>query len=112
MTAGDGTASVSGIAWGDRPGAALIQIKASRKGESGAAVVTVELTPGTGEIRTISSRSGKGKWVLVAVAAGAALAGAAFAGGKGATAGSTGAVLVAAPPPPTVGTPIISIGKP
>ncbi|HNY39073.1 MAG TPA: hypothetical protein PKJ41_01710 [Bryobacteraceae bacterium] len=112
LTSGDGTAAVSGIAWVDRAGVALIEVKASRKGEIGAAMVTIEVTPGTGDSRTISSRSGKGKWILVAAAAGAALAGVAFAGGKGATAGSTGAVLIATPPPPTVGTPAISIGKP
>lgn len=112
LTSGDGTAAVSGIAWGDRAGVALIEVKASRKGEIGAAVVTIEVTPGAGDSRTTSSRSGKAKWVLVAAAAGGALACAALAGGKGGAVVSSGTVQSPASTPPSVGTPSISIGKP
>lgn len=112
ITAGDGTASVAGICWGDSPGVALVQIKASRGGDTGAAVVSVELMPGTGEKPAVSKGSGRSKWILAAAAAGAALAGVAFAGGKGSSSGSGAPVAVPVPAAPTVGAPIISIGKP
>lgn len=112
ITAGDGTASVAGICWGDSPGVALVQIKASRDGETGAAVVSVELMPGTGEQPAVSKGSGGSKWILAAAAAGAALAGVAFAGGKSRSSGSGAPVAVPALLAPTVGAPIISIGKP
>lgn len=112
ITGGDGTASVAGICWDDRPGVALVQIKASRDGDTGAAVVSVELMPATGEKPAVSKGSGGSKWILAAAAAGAALAGIALAGGKSRP--SSPGALVAAPAPtaPTVGAPIISIGKP
>lgn len=112
ITAGDGTASVSGICWGDSPGVALVQIKASRDGVTGAAVVTVELLPGTGEKSAVSKGSGRSRWILAAAAAGAALAGVAFAGGKGSSSASGSPVTAPVQTAPTVGAPIISIGKP
>jgi len=112
LTASDGTVSVGGIVWGDTPGVALIHVKASYGGDAGEAVVTVEVRPGEGEARARSGRQGAKKWVLAAAAAGALLAGVAFAGGKS----SSGAGLVAAQPAtstaPTLGAPSISVGKP
>ena len=111
LTGSDGIASVAGIAWNDTVGETLIQIKASRGGVLGAAVLVVSIQPGTGETRTISSRSGKAKWLILAVAAGGALAGIAMSGNKsGAT--SAGAVQSPALAAPSLGAPIISIGKP
>ena len=111
LTDDQGRASVSGIAWSDAEGEALIQIKASRKGESGAAVHVVSVRPSSGEIRTIRGRSSSMKWIAVAAIAGGALAGLAVAGGKS---GSTVAAPVQSPAlvPPTVGAPLITIGKP
>lgn len=112
ITSGDGTASVAGISWGESPGAVLLQIKASRNGETGSAVVTVDLAPAGGGRSTASRGAGKSKWILAAAAAGAALAGLAFAGGN---AGAAGPGAPAQPPAlaaPTVGAPVVSIGKP
>ncbi len=111
MTDSQGRASVSGIAWNDHEGEALIQIKASLKGEAGAAVYVVSVQQSSGEIRTIRGRSGSMKWIAIAAVAGGALAGLAVSGGKR---GTTSAPLVASPAlaAPTVGAPLITIGKP
>ncbi|MBE0657397.1 MAG: hypothetical protein IH602_06880 [Bryobacteraceae bacterium] len=111
MTDSQGRASVSGIAWNDHEGESLIQIRASLKGESGAAVYVVSVQQSSGEIRTIRGRSGSMKWIAIAAIAGGALAGLAVSGGKG---GTTSAPLVASPAlaAPTVGAPLITIGKP
>ncbi len=111
LTASDGGASVAGIAWNDTVGEVLMQIKASRGGEVGAAVLVVSVTPGTGEIRTIAGRSGKAKWLIVAAAAGGALAGIALAGNKG-SASPPSAVQPPTTVAPSLGAPSISIGKP
>ncbi len=111
LTASDGIAAVAGIAWNDTVGEALMQIKASRGAERGAAVLVVSVTPGSGEIRTISSRSGRAKWLIVAAVAGGALAGIAVSGGKGGSSQAS-AVQTPASVAPSVGAPIISIGKP
>jgi hypothetical protein len=111
MTDSQGRASVSGIAWNDHEGEALIQIKASLKGEAGAAVYVVSVGQSSGEIRTIRGRSGSMKWIAIAAVAGGALAGLAVSGGKGG--GSASAPFQSpALAPPTVGTPLITIGKP
>ena len=111
MTDSQGRASVSGIAWNDHEGEALIQIKASLKGEAGAAVYVVSVGRSSGEIRTLRGRSGSMKWIAIAAAAGGALAGLAVAGGKG---GNAVAAPVSNPAlaAPTVGAPLITIGKP
>lgn len=111
MTGSDGIASVAGVAWNDAVGETLIQIKASRGGSLGAAVLVVSITPGAGEVRTISSRSGKAKWLILAAAAGGALAGIAMSGNKSSVP-SAGAVQTPALAAPSLGAPIISIGKP
>lgn len=111
LTAADGVASVAGIAWNDTVGECLMQIKASRRGEVGAAVLVVSVKPGNGETRTITGRSGKAKWLIVAMAAGGAMAGLALAGKKGSTS-PVGAVQAPASVAPSLGAPIISIGKP
>ncbi|MBA3972857.1 MAG: hypothetical protein C0504_01410 [Candidatus Solibacter sp.] len=112
MTDSQGRASVSGIAWNDHEGEALIQIKASLKGEAGAAVYVVSVRQSSGEIRTIRSRSGSMKWIAIAAAAGGALAGLAVAGGKGGTAAAAPVSSRPALAAPTVGAPLITIGKP
>jgi hypothetical protein len=111
MTDSQGRASVSGIAWNDHEGEALIQIKASLKGEAGAAVYVVSVRQSSGESRTIRGRSGSMKWIAIAAVAGGALAGLAVSGGK---VGGPAVALVQSPAlaPPTVGAPLITIGKP
>lgn len=112
MTGTDGAASVGGIVWGGVPGVALIRVKASRGSEIGEAVVTVEVRPGDGKVRTGPGRQGGKKWVLAAAAAGAVLVGVALAGGKGGPGGSIITTQPAASTAPTLGTPSISIGRP
>jgi hypothetical protein len=111
MTDSQGRASVSGIAWNDHEGEALMQIKASLKGAAGAAVYVVSVQQSSGEIRTIRGRSGSMKWIAIAAVAGGALAGLAVSGGKS---GKAAPATVQSPAlaPPTVGTPLITIGKP
>jgi hypothetical protein len=111
LTDSQGRALVSGIVWAASVGEALIQIKATFKGESGTAVQVVSVQPSSRETRTIRSRTGSMKWIAIAAAAGGALAGLAVAGGKG---GAPVAATVQSPAlaPPTVGTPLITIGKP
>lgn len=106
-----GRASVSGIAWNDAMGEAQILIRASRKGETGAAVQVVSVIASRGEVRTVRSRSGSMKWIAIAAVAGGALAGLAVSGGKS---GPSAAAPIQSPAlaPPTVGAPLITIGKP
>jgi hypothetical protein len=111
LTGSDGIASVAGIAWNDAAGETLIQIKASRGGAIGAAVLVVSIAAGTGETRTISNRSGKAKWLILAAAAGGALAGIALSGNKSGVPAAS-AVQAPALAAPSLGAPIISIGKP
>lgn len=111
LTDRQGRASVSGIAWNEYEGEALIQIKASRKGQSGAAVHVVSVRASGGEIRAAGRRPVSMKWVAIAAVAGGALAGLAVSGGKGA--GPVAAAIQSpALAPPTVGAPLITIGKP
>ena len=111
LTDSQGRAMVSGIAWNDAAGEAQIRIRASRKGETGAAVQVVSVLESSGEVRTVRSRSGSMKWIAIAAVAGGALAGLAVSGGKS---GPSAAAPVQSPAlaPPTLGTPLITIGKP
>jgi hypothetical protein len=111
LTDSQGRAMVSGIAWNDAVGEAQIRIRASRKGETGGAVQVVSVLESSSEARAVRGRSGAMKWVAIAALAGGALAGLAVSGGKS---GPSAAAPVQSPAlaPPTVGTPLITIGKP
>ena len=111
-TGANGRATVWGMQWNKTPGPVEIRIT-TVKDEARAGIVSTQylsdaIAPRAGGEGTFSaSHKGRTKWVLIAAAAGGAVAGLAFGRSKGTTAAAT-------PPPAVVsiGNPSINIGHP
>jgi len=113
MTDAKGEASVKGIRFGDVPGGAEIRVTAMAG--PGRAELLIPLTISATKLARerpahVGAKGGHKKWILVAGVAGAAAAGLALRGKSTAAASSyTVAPVVVAP---SVGTPVITIGRP
>jgi hypothetical protein len=112
MTAANGRATVWGMQWNKIPGPVEIRVT-TVKDQARAGIVSTQylsdaIAPKAGGEGSFStSHKSRTKWVLIAAAAGGAVAGVAFGRSKGTTA--------AASPPPTsvsIGSPSIIIGHP
>jgi hypothetical protein len=112
MTAANGRATVWGMQWNKIPGPVEIRVT-TVKDQARAGIVSTQylsdaIAPKAGGEGTFStSHKSRTKWVLIAAAAGGAVAGVAFGRSKGTTA-------VASPPATSIsiGSPSITIGHP
>jgi hypothetical protein len=111
-TGPDGHATVWGMQWNKTPGPVEMRITAV-KDQARAGIISTQylsdtIAPkGGGDGVFSASHKGRTKWIVVAVAAGGAVAGLAFARGKAAAPGA-----VAAPAGIQIGNPSITIGHP
>jgi hypothetical protein len=111
-TAANGRATVWGMQWNKTPGPVEIRIT-TVKDEARAGIVSTQylsdaIAPKAGGEGTFSaSHKGRTKWVLIAAAAGGAVAGLAFGRSK-----STAAASTPATPATSIGNPSINIGHP
>jgi hypothetical protein len=108
-TASDGHAAVQGIVWNRMPGAFQIRVTAIKE-EIRAGTVVSQYVSNAPQNRTMSSGTSRKKWLAIAVIGAGAAAGLAVGLGGGSSSQSTGSG--AAGPPPQIGTPTISIGRP
>jgi hypothetical protein len=108
----NGRATVWGMQWNKTPGPIEIRIT-TVKDQARAGIVSTQylsdaIAPKAGGEGTFSaSHKGRTKWVLIAAAAGGAVAGLAFGRSKGTTAASTPAAAAT-----SIGNPSITIGHP
>ena len=114
VTDGHGHASVHGLQLNRVPGRFQIRIVASKE-QARAGMVSFQYIaePGSGAAATAGTSHGYRKWIVVAVLAAGGSAAAILAAGKS---GSTPASSASSAPAPTVtltiGTPVITVGKP
>ena len=120
MTGPKGEAYIHGIRWNDTPGKVEVRVAVTSGERRAEAVVPIEisstLAPSRADKESTSVRgpSSNRKWLIIALVAGAAGAGLAFAGGGSSSASAPAAYV---PPaavviPPTLVTPVITIGRP
>lgn len=107
LTDSDGKAYVQGIHWNTTPGKLDISVRAGNAEIAALAEISAQMPIS----RQQQAKTGRKKWVILAVVCGASAASLAAVGGHKSTA-ATAAPLVAVQPPPSIGTPVISIGKP
>jgi hypothetical protein len=111
-TGANGRATVWGMQWNKTPGPVEIRIT-TVKDQARAGIVSTQYlsdaiaTKAGGEGTFSASHKSRTKWVLIAAAAGGAVAGLAFGRSKGATAASTPAAAAT-----SIGNPSITIGHP
>jgi len=111
-TGPDGHATVWGMQWNKTPGPVEIRITAVKEQARAGIISTQYLSDsiapkGGGEGVFSAGHKGRAKWILVAVAAGGAVAGLAFGRSKGAT-----PAVATAPTTVTIGNPSINVGHP
>lgn len=111
LTGPDGKAYVRGIHWNSTSGKLDILVVASSQGERIEARIPVEISASLPASRRLESKSNK-KWLILAVVAGGAIGGLAAMRGGGNAQSAVVAPPNAAAIPPSMGTPVISIGKP
>ncbi|MBN9658302.1 MAG: hypothetical protein J0H49_08990 [Acidobacteria bacterium] len=110
LTGPDGKAYVRGIHWNSIPGKLDILVRVANQAERVQISIPAEISATLPPSRHLASKSPK-KWIILAVVSGAAAAGLAVAGGGK----SSPPITTDQPPaslPPSLGTPVISIGKP
>ena len=113
MTGADGRATVRGIRLNRAPGPFQIRITVA-KDQVRAGIISsqyiAEGKPGGSPAQTgpVAKKKGHGKWVILALAAAGAAGGIAF----GASRGGSQTPSQPAPPPLSIGSPTITIGKP
>lgn len=107
LTGPDGKAEVRGIQWNSTPGKLDILVRA----QSAEISVPAEISAQMPASRHFEAKTGRKKWVIFAVVCGASAASFAVVGGHKNTVSAT-AVVPTPLPPPTLGSPVISIGKP
>jgi hypothetical protein len=121
LTGANGEAYIHGVRWNDTPGRLDVRVIATSGGRRAEAAVPIEisatLAPSRADRDSTSVRgpSSSRKWLILALVAGGAGAGLAFAGGGGSTAAAAPGVYVPPPAliiPPTLGAPTITIGRP
>lgn len=117
LTDDRGLAHVRGIVWGAEPGKLLMRVSASYDGQRAEAEIPIEISataaPSSADRRAMAvpGHSSAKRWVILATAAGGAVAGIALAGGRSSAPG--GAVAAASTAvSPTIGAPSITIGRP
>jgi hypothetical protein len=118
LTGADGRAAVYGIRWGETAGRLEVRVSAVREGRRGEALIPVEVSATAKESRADRASgekvkgpgSGGKKWLILAGVAGGAAVGLLAAGGGKSTAPA--AVVQPAVVTPTVGVPVISVGRP
>lgn len=117
MTDDHGLASIRGILWGSAPGRLEIRVSAAYEGQRVEAFIPVEVSataaPSADDRRAISDHghSAVKRWLILASAAGGAVAGLALAGGRSSAPGAP-AAAAASVTPPSVGIPSITVGRP
>lgn len=106
-TASDGHAAVQGMVWNRLPGAFQIRVTAV-KDEIRAGTVVSQYVSNAPQTRTMTSGARRRKWLTIAVIGAGAAAGLAVGMGRSSQSAGAGA----ATPPPQIGAPTISIGRP
>lgn len=121
LTGPKGDAYIRGIRWNETPGRLELRVFASSGEWRAEAAVLIEISPTllpTRADRASSSVRGAStsrKWLIAALVAGGAGAGLAFAGGSRSSTASAPGVYVPLPAaliPPSLGAPVITIGRP
>jgi hypothetical protein len=107
-TGPDGSALVQGILWNRLPGAFQIRITAI-KGQVRAGTVTSQYISNVPEGKSLHGGSSGRKWLVIAAVAAGAAAGLAAGMSKSPSTPATAAPTV---PPPQIGAPTITLGKP
>lgn len=111
LTGPDGKAYVRGIHWNSTPGKLDILVRVANQPERVQISIPAEISATLPASRQLASKSPK-KWIILAVVSGAAAAGLAVAGGGKSTPPAVTTAPAAASLPPSLGAPVISIGKP
>ncbi len=110
LTGPDGKAFVRGIRWNSTPGKLDILVRVTNQAERVEIIIPAEISASLPASRQLAPKSAK-KWIILAVVSGATAAGLAVASG-----GKSTPAITAAPPaaslPPSLGAPVITIGKP
>jgi hypothetical protein len=106
-TAADGNAAVYGMLWNRLPGAFQIRITAV-KGQVRAGTVVSQYISDTPQPKAAGVGRSRKKWLAIAAVVG----GGAVAGIAAARIGSSPAQASAPAPPPQIGMPTITVGKP
>jgi hypothetical protein len=117
LTGRDGRAEVMGIRWNDSPGKAEVAVVASSGQRRAEATIPVEISAtlapaATGRGAKVRGPGNPKKWYVVAGLAGGALAGLAVLRPGGSTVAAPAAVVVLPKVNPTIGSPVVVIGRP
>ncbi|MGJ5815179.1 hypothetical protein [Paludibaculum fermentans] len=110
LTGPDGKAYVRGIRWNSTPGKLDLLVLVTNQDQRVETTIAAEISAELPASRQLAPKTAK-KWIILAVVSGATAAGLAVVRG-GATAPSVTTAPAAASLPPSLGAPVITIGKP